>query len=171
MDAPPEKEPVAPFIGVAQSLLGIGLNVPVILARDPERGLLLLSDLGTRLYLSDLLAGHDVERLYSDALDALVRLQTRGGAAARALPPYDRAALGREIARIAASRPERIAILASGGMSHFPGTWKYPHPEFDFDRWLITELERGNADAVIELTVQQLDEVGNTELHAGAPSR
>ena len=97
MDAPPEKEAVAPFIGVAQSLLGIGLNVPVILARDPERGLLLLSDLGKRQYLSDLLAGRDVERLYSDALDALVRLQTRGGEAARALPPYDRAALIREM--------------------------------------------------------------------------
>jgi aminoglycoside/choline kinase family phosphotransferase len=97
MDAPPEKEAVTPFIGVAQSLLGIGLNVPVILARDVERGLLLLSDLGKRQYLSDLLAGSDVERLYGDALDALVRLQTRGGEAARALPPYDRAALIREM--------------------------------------------------------------------------
>jgi aminoglycoside/choline kinase family phosphotransferase len=97
MDAPPEKETVAPFIGVAQSLLGIGLNVPVILARDPERGLLLLSDLGKRQYLSDLLAGRDVEQLYGDALEALVRLQTRGGEAARALPAYDRAALIREM--------------------------------------------------------------------------
>jgi hypothetical protein len=97
MDAPPEKEAVAPFIGVAQSLLGIGLNVPVILARDPARGLLLLSDLGKRQYLTDLLAGRDVERLYGDALEALVRLQTRGGDAARALPPYDRAALVREM--------------------------------------------------------------------------
>jgi hypothetical protein len=97
MDAPPEKEALAPFIGVAQSLLGIGLNVPVILARDPQRGLLLLSDLGKRLYLPELLAGRDVERLYGDALDALVRLQTRGAEAARGLPPYDRAALSREM--------------------------------------------------------------------------
>jgi N-acetylmuramate 1-kinase len=97
MDAPPEKEAVAPFIAVAQSLLGVGLNVPVILARDPERGLLLLSDLGTRQYLSELLAGRDVERLYGDALDALVRLQSRGAQAARGLPPYDRAALIREM--------------------------------------------------------------------------
>jgi aminoglycoside/choline kinase family phosphotransferase len=97
MDAPPEREAVAPFIGVAQSLLDIGLNVPVILARDAERGLLLLSDLGTRQYLSDLVAGRDVERLYGDALDALVRLQTRGGEAARGLPPYDRSALIREM--------------------------------------------------------------------------
>ncbi len=97
MDAPPEKEALAPFIGVAHSLIAIGLNVPVILARDLDRGLLLLSDLGRRQYLSDLLAGRDVERLYSDAIDALVRLQTRGGGAARALPPYDRAALIREM--------------------------------------------------------------------------
>jgi N-acetylmuramate 1-kinase len=97
MDAPPEKETVAPFIRVAQSLLGIGLNVPVILARDAERGLLLLSDLGQRLYLPELLAGRDVERLYADALEALVTLQTRGGEAAQSLPPYDRAALIREM--------------------------------------------------------------------------
>ena len=74
------------------------------------------------------------------------------------------ARLGREIASIIASRSERVAIIASGGMSHFPGTWKYMHPEFDFDRWMIGELERGNADALLELTVEQLDEVGNTEL-------
>ena len=97
MDAPPEKEPVAPFVSVAQSLLGIGLNVPVILARDSARGFLLLSDLGKRQYLSDLSAGRDVERLYADALDALVRLQTRGADAARGLAPYDRAALIREM--------------------------------------------------------------------------
>lgn len=74
------------------------------------------------------------------------------------------AALGREIARIIASRPERVALIASGGMSHYPGTWKYPHPEFEFDRWMIGELERGNTDALIRMTVEQLDEVGNTEL-------
>jgi aromatic ring-opening dioxygenase catalytic subunit (LigB family) len=74
------------------------------------------------------------------------------------------AALGRAIAQIVASRSERVAILASGGMSHFPGTWKYPHPEFGFDRWLIAELEHGHADALLDLTAQQLDEVGNTEM-------
>ena len=74
------------------------------------------------------------------------------------------AALGREIARIISERPERVAIIASGGMSHYPGTEKYPHPEFDFDYWLISELERGNTDALLDMTSAQLDEVGNTEL-------
>jgi hypothetical protein len=57
-----------------------------------------------------------------------------------------------------------VAIIASGGMSHYPGTWKYPQPEFDFDKWMIAELERGNVDALFDLTTEQLDEVGNTEL-------
>lgn len=74
------------------------------------------------------------------------------------------AALGRAIAEIVAERPERVAIIASGGMSHYPGTWKYPQPEFDFDYWVIQELEKGNINAVLDLTVEQLDATGNTEL-------
>jgi aromatic ring-opening dioxygenase catalytic subunit (LigB family) len=74
------------------------------------------------------------------------------------------AALGREIAKIVGQRPERVAVIASGGMSHYPGTWKYSQPEFDFDRWMIAQLEDGNAEALLEMTVEQLDEVGNTEL-------
>jgi AmmeMemoRadiSam system protein B len=74
------------------------------------------------------------------------------------------AALGRQIAKIVSGRRERVAILASGGMSHYPGTVKYPHPEFEFDYWLISELVRGNTDALLDLTSEQLDEVGNTEL-------
>jgi aromatic ring-opening dioxygenase catalytic subunit (LigB family) len=78
--------------------------------------------------------------------------------------PRRSAALGGEMAKVIASRSERVAIIASGGMSHYPGTWKYPQPEFAFDRWVIQELERGNADAVLDLTVEQLDAAGNTEL-------
>jgi aromatic ring-opening dioxygenase catalytic subunit (LigB family) len=74
------------------------------------------------------------------------------------------AALGREIANVIATRPERVALIASGGMSHYPGTWKYPQPEFEFDRWMIGQLEQGNVDALLGMTVEQLDEVGNTEL-------
>jgi 2,3-dihydroxyphenylpropionate 1,2-dioxygenase len=74
------------------------------------------------------------------------------------------ATLGRAIANVVASRNERVAIIASGGMSHYPGTWKYPHPEFEFDRWMIAELEHGRSETLFNLTSEQLDEVGNTEL-------
>ena len=73
-------------------------------------------------------------------------------------------ALGRRVAEIMESRPERVAILASGGMSHFPGTERYPKPDYDFDYWLLGELEKGNTAALLDMTVEQLDEVGNTEL-------
>lgn len=84
------------------------------------------------------------------------------------LPPLPQprrcAALGKAIADIVAQRPERVAILASGGMSHYPGTEKYPHPEYDFDRWAIERIEAGDLDALLDLTLDQLDEVGNGEM-------
>jgi len=97
MDAPPEKETLAPFVSVAQTLKGIGLNVPLVLARHLKQGLLLLSDLGTRQYLDELNADREVDRLYGDALFAHLRMQTGGDAAAHALPPYDRSLLLREM--------------------------------------------------------------------------
>jgi len=97
MDAPPDKEDLRPFVGVARTLAAMGLNVPIVLARDEPQGFLLLSDLGTRQYLDELAAERDVERLYADALQALVTLQTTDDGAARRLPPYDRALLLREM--------------------------------------------------------------------------
>jgi 2,3-dihydroxyphenylpropionate 1,2-dioxygenase len=73
-------------------------------------------------------------------------------------------ALGRAIAEIVKGRRERVAIIASGGMSHFPGTKKYLHPEFDFDRWLLSQFEAGQPEALLNMTGTQLDEVGNTEM-------
>ncbi|MES1261908.1 MAG: hypothetical protein ABUS49_09235 [Acidobacteriota bacterium] len=84
------------------------------------------------------------------------------------LPPLPRArrceALGKAIARVIESRPERVALIASGGMSHYPGTWKYSQPAYDFDYWAIEQMEHGNLDALLDLTNEQLDEAGNTEL-------
>ena len=37
-------------------------------------------------------------------------------------------------------------------------------PEFDFDRWLVSQMEAGNTDALLNMTGTQLDEVGNTEM-------
>src|SRR4030095_7235934 len=74
------------------------------------------------------------------------------------------AALGKASADRGKGRKERVAIVASGGMSHFPGTTKYLHPEFDFDRWLLSQFETGHTDALLDMTGTQLDEVGNTEM-------
>jgi 2,3-dihydroxyphenylpropionate 1,2-dioxygenase len=72
--------------------------------------------------------------------------------------------VGKAIADIVKDRPERVAILASGGMSHYPGTWKYFNPEYGFDRWAIQELEEGRVESLLAMSCEQLDEVGNTEL-------
>jgi N-acetylmuramate 1-kinase len=96
MDAPPEKEGLGPFLSVGRALLGIGLHVPVILAKDTERGFLLLSDLGKRQYLDELIDG-TVDGLYADALDALSAMQAADRAAAGDLPLYSHALLMREM--------------------------------------------------------------------------
>jgi aromatic ring-opening dioxygenase catalytic subunit (LigB family) len=81
------------------------------------------------------------------------------------LPTMQRcAAMGREIAKIIKGRPERVAVIASGGMSHYPGTSKYETPEFNFDYWMISQMEIGNTEAILNLQPEQLDEAGNTEM-------
>jgi hypothetical protein len=49
-------------------------------------------------------------------------------------------------------------------MSHYPGTWKYPKPAFEFDRWAIDQFEQGKTSEFLALSNAQLDEVGNTEM-------
>jgi aminoglycoside/choline kinase family phosphotransferase len=109
MDAPPEKEDVAPFVCVARLLAGMNLNAPLILAQEAQQGFLLLSDLGNRQYLDELKAtleadgnpeavgNREVDRLYGDALASLVIMQTTHVDAARTLPRYDRTLLLREM--------------------------------------------------------------------------
>lgn len=72
--------------------------------------------------------------------------------------------VGRKIADVLASRPERVAVLASGGMSHYPGTSRYYTPDYEFDEWIVQEIEAGRFDDLLALTPVQLDEVGEGEL-------
>ena len=46
MDAPPPHEDPRPFVAVAEWLASVGLSAPEILARDLDKGLLLLGDFG-----------------------------------------------------------------------------------------------------------------------------
>ena len=87
MDAPPPHEDPRPFIAVAEWLGGVGLTAPKILARDLDRGLLLLGDLGDarlRETLDDDPARE--EELYQLATDLLVQLH--GHAPMIGLPPH-----------------------------------------------------------------------------------
>ena len=95
MDAPPEREDCRPYVKVAELFAAAGVHVPTVHARNLEDGFLLLSDLGDTTYLAAL-SEDSAERLYGDALEALVRIQlaSRPGA----LPEYDRELLARELA-------------------------------------------------------------------------
>ena len=87
MDAPPPHEDPRPFIAVAEWLVGVGLNAPRILARDLERGLLLLSDFGdARLRETLDRDPHRERELYELATDVLVHLH--GHAPMEGLPEH-----------------------------------------------------------------------------------
>ena len=94
MDAPPDLEETGNFVRIARQLREIGLNTPEIYAQSHEAGFLLMSDLGTCQYLGHL-TEHSVERLYGDALGALVTLQACGPV--HGLPDYDAPLLRREL--------------------------------------------------------------------------
>jgi len=94
MDAPPEKEDCQPFIHIAKLLLERGLNVPEILQQDLEQGFLLLSDLGTTVFLSEL--NNDmVDEMYIAAMNSLLLLQNNNNPD---LPAYDETLLRTEMA-------------------------------------------------------------------------
>lgn len=97
MDAPPEQEDVRPYLKVSGLLEPLGVHVPHVFERDVARGLLLLEDLGTSLFLERLSAGDDPEPLYAQALEALLTIQVQGRAAAAELAPYDARELQREM--------------------------------------------------------------------------
>jgi aminoglycoside/choline kinase family phosphotransferase len=98
MDAPPEREDLAPYLRVSAQLERCGVHVPRIDAVDSAQGFVLLEDLGSVHYLARLGEPGGADALYRDALEALVRIQTRGAAMARSLARYDRELLSREMA-------------------------------------------------------------------------
>src|SRR5690348_4218237 len=75
MDAPPPHEDPKPFIGVAEWLVSHGLSAPEIIARDLDKGLLLLADFGDARLRETLDSDPAREReLYELATDVLVHL-------------------------------------------------------------------------------------------------
>jgi aminoglycoside/choline kinase family phosphotransferase len=90
MDAPPPHEDCRPFVQIAGYLESMGLNCPRILGADFENGFILMSDLGSTQYLDELTNNPDrAADLYSDAIDALLRLQENGDVYQQQLPTYD----------------------------------------------------------------------------------
>ncbi len=94
MDAPHDRAELDTWLDVGARLRAAGLHAPDVLAVDREQGFVLMEDLGMRTYLPELDA-HSADRLYGDALDALLRMQTQVDT--NGLPAFDRGRLVAEM--------------------------------------------------------------------------
>ena len=99
-------EDVRPFVALAGALRAAGLAAPEIYAQDFDHGILLLEDLGERLFAREVETGaSDQAELWRAATDALVALGARtppetvplADGTVHRLPAYDRGALGIEV--------------------------------------------------------------------------
>ncbi len=77
-------------------------------------------------------------------------------------------AFGQAVARSVSAMGLRTAIIASGGMSHFPGTDRYGSPELSWDNAALAKLAAGNLKSLIGYDEVELDETGNIELRCWA---
>ena len=76
MDCPPEDESLDSFLKITERLQDAKLNVPEIFDCDSTKGFLVITDLGNDLY-SKKLNDETVYCLYTDALEAIVKMQTK----------------------------------------------------------------------------------------------
>ncbi|HUZ74092.1 MAG TPA: hypothetical protein VMU87_14010 [Stellaceae bacterium] len=84
-------------------------------------------------------------------------------------PPMLRCfAFGEALARGIAAAGIGAVVVASGGMSHYPGTDRYARPEVAFDRQLFDILKGGNLRHLLGLEERLLDDMGNVELRSWA---
>jgi 2,3-dihydroxyphenylpropionate 1,2-dioxygenase len=84
-------------------------------------------------------------------------------------PPIERCyAFGQALARSLVALGVRAVVVASGGMSHFPGTEQYAHPDVEWDRALFETLKTGNLRALLGFSAAELDRRGNVELRSWA---
>ena len=76
MDAPQQYEDCANFLSIAETFARSGVNVPEVLAQDPEKGFLLLTDFGDTTYLQAMTESPErANHLYGEAVDALIKIQ------------------------------------------------------------------------------------------------
>jgi 2,3-dihydroxyphenylpropionate 1,2-dioxygenase len=72
-------------------------------------------------------------------------------------------AFGRALAQALERLGRRTVVLASGGLSHYPGTPLYPHPDLATDRIIFEHLAAGNLRYLMSLDAAALDRSGNVE--------
>ncbi|RVT45707.1 aminoglycoside phosphotransferase [Rheinheimera sediminis] len=96
MDAPTPAEDCGRFVATQQACVQAGLRVPQIIAQDIQQGLLILSDLGDTLLLTEL-TQETAPALYRQALAQLAQIRTITATTDGPLPVFDQAFLMREM--------------------------------------------------------------------------
>jgi 2,3-dihydroxyphenylpropionate 1,2-dioxygenase len=77
-------------------------------------------------------------------------------------------AFGQAVGRVVGAMGLRTAVVASGGMSHFPGTERYSEPDLAWDKAVLDQLRTGRLKSLIGWDEAALDEAGNVELRCWA---
>ncbi len=80
------------------------------------------------------------------------------------------AAFGSALRDALARGEKKVAVIASGGLSHYPGTARYadPGPDLEFDRALFESVKRFGPGIVTGLGGSEIEIAGNIELRSWA---
>ncbi|MCL6454855.1 MAG: hypothetical protein K6T78_14710 [Alicyclobacillus sp.] len=73
-------------------------------------------------------------------------------------------ALGRLLGTFLRQQPGKYVVVASGGLSHFPGTPDYSHPRNEFDKEFMAIATSGHLERIAGYSREELDAMGNLEL-------
>ena len=74
-------------------------------------------------------------------------------------------AFGEAIARAVTTLGLKTVVLASGGMSHFPGTNRYSNPELEWDQAALARIAAGNLKSLIGYDEGELDAAAQLGKH------
>jgi 2,3-dihydroxyphenylpropionate 1,2-dioxygenase len=71
--------------------------------------------------------------------------------------------VGELIREVAVKSPERVAILATGGLSHFPGSPRIGEIDTHFDHKLLEVMRQGDGRSLADYSVDELLKAGDSE--------
>ena len=66
--------------------------------------------------------------------------------------------------RLVGAMGVNTVVLASGGMSHYPGTERYAAPDLAWDSEALARIAAGNLKSLVGHDAAELDAAGNVEL-------
>ncbi len=72
--------------------------------------------------------------------------------------------VGELVREVANNSKERVAILATGGLSHFPGSPRIGEIDETFDHKLLEVMRQGKGRSLVDYSVEDLLQAGDTRV-------